>query len=94
MVYGQEIKSQISGLCYFVSWKKHQKEESSKELTLGIIPLWKLINTFPKEHPEKLTVASLALDSALPMAGLTVAKKQPEQKCGRSSKKSTKEAKS
>ncbi len=85
-VYGQQVNSyQILDFYYLVSWKGYPKEENIWEPSSVVIHLQKLINTFHKEHPEKLIATSLPLDSAPLMARLMVLKK-PKQKYGHPSK--------
>ena len=47
---------------------------------MAVIYLQKLINTFHKEHPEKPTVISLLLDSALPIARPIIPKSNSSNK--------------
>ena len=62
-----------------------QKEKNTREPSLAVIHLRKLINTFHKEYLEKPTVTSLLLNSVPLMVKSTVSK-EPKQKRGRSSK--------
>ncbi len=73
-VYGQQVNNQMPGLYYLVLSKGYPEEENTWEPSLAVIHLRKLINTFYKEHPEKPTATSLPLDSAPPMARLTIPK--------------------
>ncbi len=75
MVYGKEAYNQMPGLYYFVLWKGYLEEESTKEPFSVGMHLWKLINTFHKEHLIKPIAISLLLDSTLPIARPTVPKK-------------------
>ncbi len=85
-VYGQQINnSQMPGLYYLVLWNGYLEKENTWEPSLAVIHLRKLISTFHKEHPEKPTVKSPPLDSAPPMARLTIPK-EPKQKRSRPSK--------
>ncbi len=87
MVYGQQANSnQMPGLYYLVLWKDYPEEENTWELSLVVIYLRKIINTFYKKHPEKPTATFLLLDSAPPMARPTIPK-EPKQKRDRPSKK-------
>ncbi len=88
VVYGQQANSnQMPSLYYLISWKDYPEEENTWESLSAVIHLWKLISTFYKEHPEKLTVTSLFLDTIPPMARPTVPKEQqPKQKRGCPSK--------
>ncbi len=75
MVYGQQANSnQMPDLYYLILWKRYPEEENTWEHLSAVIHLWKLINTFHKEHPEKPTVTSLLLDSTPPMARSTIPK--------------------
>ncbi len=89
-VYGQQAIDQMPGLYYLVSWKGYPEEENTWEPSSAVIHLWKLINTFHKEHPEKPTATSPPLDSAPPMARPTILK-EPKRKCGRPSKAANKQ---
>ncbi len=73
-VYDQQANDQMPGFYYLILWKGYPEEENTWEPSSAVIYLRKLINTFHKEHPEKLTATSLLLDSAPPMAQLTVPK--------------------
>ncbi len=85
-VYGQQANNQILGLYYLILWKGYPEEKNTWEPSSAVIYLWKLINTFHKEHPEKPTATSPPLDSAPPMARPTVLKQESKQKRGRPSK--------
>ncbi len=85
-VYGQQANnSQMPGLYYLVLWKDYPEEENTWKPSLAVINLRKLISTFHKEYPEKLTATSPPLDSTPPMARPTIPKK-PKRKRGRPSK--------
>lgn len=59
---------QIPWLYYLVSWKKYLKNESIWETTSALMHLWKMINSYYKDHPEKSPAMFSPIDSALPMA--------------------------
>ena len=85
-VYAKEAEGHLSGLYYLVSWKGYPEEESTWEPSSIVIHLWKIISTFNKNHPEKLTATSPPLDSAPPMAKPSVkppVKPSAKQKRGR-----------
>ena len=68
VIYTKKTKEHLSGLYYFVFWKGYPEEESIWEPSSTVMHLRKMISTFYKDHPEKLTAISLPLNSALPMA--------------------------
>ncbi len=79
-VYGQQANNnQMPGFYYLVLWKGYPEEENTWEPSSAVIHLWKLINTFHKEHPEKPTATFLPLDSAPPMAR-PIIPKEPKRK--------------
>ncbi len=84
-VYCQQANDQMPGLYYLVLWKDYPEEENTWKPSSAVIHLRKLISTFHKEHPEKPTVTSPPLDSAPPMARLTIPK-EPKRKHGQPSK--------
>ena len=71
-VYARKSGSLLPGLYYLVAWKGYSKEENTWELVLAVQHLRKLISSFYKDHSEKPTATSPAVDSALPMARPTV----------------------
>ena len=72
-VYARESElGHLSGLYYFVSWKGYPKEENTWEPALAIQHLRKLITSFHKDHPDKPTAASPAIDTTPPMARPTI----------------------
>ena len=73
-VYSQQANNQISSLYYLILWKNYLKEENICELLLIVIHFRKLINTFHKEYLKRLLATPLSLDSALPIARVTIPK--------------------
>ena len=63
-VYAKEEKGNLSGLYYLIFWKGYLVEKSIWEPSSTVIYLRKIIFTFYKNYPEKLTVIFLPLDSA------------------------------
>ena len=76
-VYTRESEGHLSGLYYLVSWKGYMEEENLWELVSAVQYLKKLINSFHKDHPNKLTATFPAIDIALPMAGPAVKPTEP-----------------
>ena len=72
-VYARESESgHLSGLYYLVSWKWYPEEENTWEPASAVQHLRKLISLFHKNHPDKPTTTSLAIDTASPMARPTI----------------------
>ncbi len=92
-ISGQQANDQMPGLYYLVLWKGYPKEENTWEPLLAVIHLWKLINTFHKEYPEKPTAIFPSLDFAPPMARPTVPKQELKQKRDHPSKGANKRGK-
>ena len=67
-VYAKEADGHLPGLYYLVVWKGYSKEKNTWEPFSAIMHLQKMVSNFHKDHPEKPTVTSASLDSALPMA--------------------------
>ena len=77
-VYARESESgHLPGLYYLVSWKRYPEEENIWEQASMVQYLRKLINLFYKDHPDKPTTTSPAIDTAPPMARPTVKPTEP-----------------
>ena len=83
-VYANKLKSgYLPGLYYLIAWKGYSKEENTWESLSTVQHLKKLISSFYKEHPKKLTATSLPIDSAPPIARPTIKLTRPiKQKQG------------
>ena len=96
-VYANESESgHLPSLYYLVAWKGYPEEENTYKPSSAVQHLKKLISSFHKDHPEKPTITSPSIDSALPMAKPTVkltAKATTKQKQGRSANSTSKRAK-
>ena len=94
-VYAKESElSHLPGLYYLVSWKEYLKEENTCEPASVVQHLRKLISSFHKDHPDKPTATSPAIDTAPPMARPTVKPAEPsKQKQGRPANSTNKQAK-
>ncbi len=66
--YTKESGIHLQELYYLVLWKSYPKEENTWEPALVMQYLWNLINTFHKDHSEKLTAISPLIDIASPKA--------------------------
>ena len=96
-VYARESAGHLPGLYYLVSWKGYLEEENTWEPYSAVQHLRKLISSFHKDHPDKPTATSEAIDTAPPMARPTikpaakptVRPTAPKQKRGRPPGKST-----
>ena len=72
-VYARESESNhLPGLYYLVLWKGYLEEKNTWELALAVQHLRKLISLFHKDHPNKPTATSPAIDTAPPTARPTV----------------------
>ena len=94
-VYARKLESgHLPGRYYLVSWKGYLEEENTFELVSAVQHLRKLISLFHKDHPDKLTATSSAIDTAPPMARLTLKPAEPsKQKRGRPANSTNKRAK-
>ena len=67
-VYARKSESgHLPGLYYLVSWKGYPEEENIWEPISVVQHLKKLISSFHKDHPDKPTATSPAIDTAPPM---------------------------
>ena len=62
----------LLGLYYLVSWKRYPEEENTWEPASAVQHLRKLISLFQKDHSDKPTATSPAIDITPPMARPTV----------------------
>ena len=94
-VYAKELElGHLLGLYYLVSWKGYLEEENTWEPASAVQHLKKLISSFHKDHLDKPTVTSLAIDTAPPMVRLTVKPAEPlKWKRGRLANSTNKRAK-
>ena len=77
-VYAKESKSgHLPGLHYLISWKKYPEEKNTWKPASAVQHLRKLINSFHKNHPNKPTATSLAINITPPMARPTVKLTEP-----------------
>ena len=96
-VYARESVGHLPRLYYLVSWKGYPEEENTWEPASAVQHLKKLISSFHKDHPDKPTAISKAIDTAplmarpiiKPEAKPTVKPTAPKRKRGRSPGKST-----
>ena len=94
-VYARGSESgHLLGLYYLVSWKEYPEEENTWEPVSAVQHLKKLISSFYKNHPDKSTATSPAIDTTLPMARPTAKPAEPpKQKRGRPANRTIKRAK-
>ena len=96
-VYARESAGHLPGLYYLVSWKEYPEEENTWKPALAVQHHRKLISSFHKDHPEKPTATSEAIDTVPPMARPTIkpksATKPAKQKRGRPTNSANKRAK-
>ena len=72
-VYTRKSESgHLPGLYYLISWKKYLEEENTWEPASVVEHLRKLISSFHKDYPDKPTATSSSIDTASPIARLTV----------------------
>ena len=72
IVYAKETKRHLPGLYHLISLKGYLKEESTWKPFSMVMHLWKMIFTFYKNHLEKATWTSFPLNTAPPIAKLSV----------------------
>lgn len=73
MVYIKKLKLvHLLGFYYLVSWKIYSKKENTKEPILAFQQLKKLIISFYKKYVDKQIINSPLINTALPMAWLTI----------------------
>ena len=89
-VYARESESgHLPGFYYLVSWKGYPEEENTWEPASAVQHLRKLISSFHKDHPDKPTATSPAIDTAPPMARPTEPlKRKRGRPIGRAKKRS------
>ena len=94
-VYARKSKSgHLPGLYYLVSWKKYPEEENTWEPASAVQHFRKLISSFHKNHPNKPTATSPAINTAPPMARPIVKPTEPlKQKRGQPTERTKKRAK-
>lgn len=72
-IYANKLESgYLPGLYYLIVWKSYPKEENTWKPLFAVHQLKKLISSFYKNYLEKPTATSSPINSALPMARLTV----------------------
>ena len=80
-VYARESKSgHLPGLYYLVSWKKYPEKENTWEPASAVLHLQKLISSFHKDHSDKPTATSPAINTAVPMARPTAKSTEPPKR--------------
>ena len=94
-VYARETESgHLPGLYYLVPWKGYPKEKNTWKPASAVQHLRKLISSFHKDHLDKPSATFLAIDTAPPMARLTVKPTEPlKQKRRRLANSTNKQAK-
>ena len=79
---------------FFVSWKVYLEEENTSKPASAVQHLRKLISSFYKDHPDKLTATSPVINITLPIARPTVnLTGPPKQKHGQPTNSTNKRAK-
>ena len=94
-VYARESElGHLSALHYRVSWKRYSEEENTWKPASAVQHLRKLISSFYKNHLDKSTATSPAINTAPPMARPTIKPAKPsKRKRGRSANSTNKQAK-
>ena len=72
LVYTNKAKGHLLNLYYLKAWKKYSEEENIWEPSSAIKYLKKLISSFYKEYLKKPAITFPLINSALPIASLTV----------------------
>ena len=82
-IYARLLKGHLSCFYYQIACKGYSKEENTWELLSAVQHLRKLIHSFYKNHLEKSAAISPPINSAPPMARLTIKPTRPtKQKRG------------
>ena len=68
MVYTSKLDSYLPGLYYLILWKGYSQKENTWKSAVAILHLYKLINIFHHDYPEKSIAIFLLIDSTLPIA--------------------------
>ena len=77
-VYVRKSKSgHLSGLYYLVSWRGYSEDENTWEPASAVLHLKKLISSFHKNHPNKLTATSPTIDIISLMVRLIIKPIEP-----------------
>ena len=77
-LYAKELElGHLPGLYYLISWKGYSKEENTWKPASAIQHLRKLISSFYKDHLDKPTATSPAIDTAPPIVRPTVKLTRP-----------------
>ena len=97
-VYARKSAGHLPGLYNLISWKVYPKEENTWEPASAVQHLRKLISLFYKNHHDKPTTTSLAINTAPPMARsivrlIAIASAPPKQKQGQPANSTNKRAK-
>ena len=80
-VYARESElGHLPGLYYLVSWNGYPEEKSTWELASAVQHLKKLISLFHKNHCDKLTATSSAIDTTPPIAKPTAKSTEPTKR--------------
>ena len=71
-VYTKKANGHLLGLYYLVAWKDYLEKKNTWESSSTVMYLWKMVNTFYKDHLEKQIAISPPLNSAPPMTKPTI----------------------
>ena len=83
-VHAKKAEGHLPGLYYLIFWKDYLEEKNTWEPSSVVMHLWKIIFTFYKDYPKKLTATFPPLNSAPPMAKPLVKHIKPSVKRKRS----------